>query len=192
MPRRDNVVALCGDINYLTLTLTSIECYQSNLRVRLTLTSYLFEIMTSQFEPRDPDFKARVKQSFAEQAIMQTIDAALAEVEPGYVEILLPYDRKLTQQDGFIHAGVSSTIMDSACGYAAFSLMPADARVLTLEFKINLLAPAAGKRFRAVGRVRKSGRSVSVAEAELYAEGDGEAKLVATMSATLMTVYSNE
>ncbi len=72
------------------------------------------------------------------------------------MEIGLPYDRRLTQQDRFIHAGVSSTIMDSACGYAAFSLMPAEARVLTIEFKINLLAPAAGERFRAVGRVRKS------------------------------------
>jgi uncharacterized protein (TIGR00369 family) len=147
--------------------------------------------MTSQFEPRDPDFKARVTQSFAEQAIMHTIGAELAEVAPGRVEIVLSHDRRLTQQDGFIHAGVSSIIMDSACGYAAFSLMPADARVLTVEFKINLLAPAAGERFRAVGRVRKSGRSVFVAEAELFAEGDGAAKLVATMSGTLMALYAN-
>ena len=147
--------------------------------------------MTSQFEPRDPDFKLRVRQSFAAQAIMQTIGAELAEVAPGHVEILLPHDRRLTQQDGFIHAGVSSTIMDSACGYAAFSLMPADARVLTIEFKINLLAPAAGERFRAVGKVRKSGRSVFVADAELFAEGDGAAKLVAIMSGTLMALYAN-
>jgi uncharacterized protein (TIGR00369 family) len=147
--------------------------------------------MTSQFEPRDPDFKARVTLSFAEQAIMQTIGAELSEVEPGRVEIVLPYDRRLTQQDGFIHAGVSSIIMDSACGYAAFSLMPADARVLTVEFKINLLAPAAGERFCAVGKVRKSGRSVFVAEAELLAVRDGDAKLVATMSGTLMALYAN-
>jgi uncharacterized protein (TIGR00369 family) len=145
--------------------------------------------MTKQFEPRDPDFKARVTQSFAAQAIMQTICAELVEVAPGRVEILLPYDRGLTQQDGFIHAGVSSTIMDSACGYAAFSLMPADARVLTIEFKINLLAPAAGIRFRAVGKVRKSGRSVFVAESELFAEGESGARLVAIMSGTLMAMY---
>ena len=109
------------------------------------------------------------------------IGARLLEVAPGRVEIELPYDRSLTQQDGFIHAGISSTILDSACGYAAFSLMPAEARVLTIEFKINLLAPAAGECFRAVGRVR---RSVFVAEGELYAED----RLVASMTATLMAL----
>ena len=148
--------------------------------------------MTSQFEPRDPNFKLRVEKSFAEQAIMQTIGASLLEVTPGYVEIGLPFDRRLTQQDEFIHAGVSSTIMDSACGYAAFSLMPAEARVLTIEFKINLLAPAAGDRFRAIGRVRKPGRSVFVAEAELFAERDGSSKLVATMVGTLMAVVTDD
>lgn len=142
--------------------------------------------MTLQSEPRDPDFKARVTRSFAAQAIMETIGAELVEVEPGRVDIELPYHASLAQQDGFIHAGVSSIIMDSACGYAAFTLMPADARVLTIEFKINLLAPAAGERFRASGRVRKSGRSVFVAEAELYADGE---RLVASMTGTLMAVY---
>jgi uncharacterized protein (TIGR00369 family) len=145
--------------------------------------------MTSQFEPRDPEFKTRVAQSFAAQAIMQTIAASLVEVSPGRVEIELPYDRSLTQQDGFIHAGVSSIIMDSACGYAAFSLMPAEARVLTIEFKINLLAPAAGERFRAIGKVRKSGRSVFVAESELFAESESGSKMVASMTGTLMAVY---
>jgi uncharacterized protein (TIGR00369 family) len=148
--------------------------------------------MTSQFEPRDPNFKSRVTRSFAEQAIMQTIGAHLLEVAPGHVEIGLPFDRRLTQQDEFIHAGVSSTIMDSACGYAAFSLMPAEARVLTIEFKINLLAPAAGDRFRAIGRVLKPGRSVFVAEAELFAERDGSSKLVATMVGTLMAVLIDD
>ena len=148
--------------------------------------------MTSQFEPKDPHYKSRVTQSFTDQAIMQTIGASLLEVLPGQVEIGLPFDRRLTQQDQFIHAGVSSTIMDSACGYAAFSLMPADARVLTIEFKINLLAPAAGERFRAIGKVLKPGRSVFVAEAELYAEIDDSSKLVATMVATLMAVVSDD
>ena len=151
--------------------------------------------MTSQFEPSDPNYKNRIAQSFADQAIMQTIGASLLEVLPGQVEIGLPFDQRLTQQDQFIHAGVSSTIMDSACGYAAFSLMPADARVLTIEFKINLLAPAAGERFRAIGKVLKPGRSVFVAEAELYAEvghKSNTGKLVATMVATLMAVVSDD
>jgi len=144
--------------------------------------------MSSQFEPRDPDFKTRVKQSFSEQKVMQTINASLAAVEAGRVEIEIPYQLELTQQDGFIHAGISSTIMDSACGYAAFTLMPAEARVLTIEFKINLLAPAAGDHFSAVGQVRKPGRSLFVAEAELFARSDGTDKLIATMTGTLMAV----
>lgn len=119
---------------------------------------------------------------------MQTINASLATVEAGRVEIEIPYQLELTQQDGFIHAGISSTIMDSACGYAAFTLMPAEARVLTIEFKINLLAPAAGDHFRAVGQVRKPGRSVFVAEAELFARSDATDKLIATMTGTLMAV----
>ena len=119
---------------------------------------------------------------------MQTINASLAAVEAGRVEIEIPYQRELTQQDGFIHAGISSTIMDSACGYAAFTLMPAEARVLTIEFKINLLAPAAGDHFRAVGQVRKPGRSLFVAEAELFARSDSTDKLIATMTGTLMAV----
>ncbi len=144
--------------------------------------------MTTDFTPSDPAFASRVRQSFDAQTIMRTIGAELTEVDAGQVVIELPYDTVLTQQDGFIHAGISSTIMDSACGYAAFTLMPADARVLTIEFKINLLAPAAGERFRAVGRVRKPGRSVIVADADLFARGDQGDKLVATMTGTLMTL----
>ena len=148
--------------------------------------------MNRQFNPRDPQFAARVTQSFNEQAVMQTLNAALTRVEPGEVQIEIPYQQSLTQQDGFLHAGISSTIMDSACGYAAFTLMPVEARVLTIEFKINLLAPASGEVFRAVGRVRKPGRSVFVAEGELYAGLDGEDKLVATMAGTLMAIYPHE
>ncbi len=144
--------------------------------------------MPNPLTPSDPDFARRVQQSFAEQAIMQTIGARLAEVDVGRVVIELPYATGLTQQDGFIHAGVSATIMDSACGYAAFTLMPAEARVLTIEFKTNLLAPAAGDRFRAVGQVRKPGRSVTVAEADLFAVAGDDEKLVATMTGTLMTM----
>ena len=144
--------------------------------------------VTTRFEPADPEFAVRVRQSFSRQAVMQTIGAGLTAVDPGRVEIELPYHAGLTQQDGFIHAGVSATIMDSACGYAAFSLMPPDARVLTIEFKTSLLAPAAGDSFRAVGEVRKAGRSVYFAEAELHASKDGKDKLVATMSGTLMAL----
>ena len=148
--------------------------------------------MNRQFEPRDPQFETRVTQSFNEQAVMQTLNARLTRVEPGEVRIAFPHQAALTQQDGYIHAGISSTVMDSACGYAAFTLMPAEARVLTIEFKINLLAPAAGESFHAVGRVRKPGRSVFVSEGELYAHADGEDKLVATMAGTLMAVYPRE
>ena len=147
--------------------------------------------VTIQFEASDPDFAVRVKQSFAEQAIMQTIGANLVKVEPGKVAIELPYQRSLTQQDGFIHAGISATILDSACGYAAFSLMPSDVRVLTIEFKINLLAPAAGDHFSAVGKVRKPGRSVFVAEGELFAVSNESTRLIATMTATLMALQPN-
>jgi uncharacterized protein (TIGR00369 family) len=145
--------------------------------------------MSLQFQAKDPDFKARITQSFSEQAVMQHINASLIGIGAGQVEIGFPYQLALTQQDGFIHAGISSTVMDSACGYAAFTLMPVEARVLTIEFKINLLAPAAGDAFRAVGKVRKPGRSVFVAEAELYASSNGSDKLVATMVGTLMAMY---
>ena len=148
--------------------------------------------MMTSFEPRNPDFASRVRQSFDAQTVMQTINASLGEVEPGRVVIELPYQTELTQQHGFIHAGISSTIMDSACGYAAFSLMPADAEVLTIEFKINLLSPASGERFRAIGVVRKSGRQVFVSEADLFAHSGDSEKLVASMTGTLMAVYPKE
>ena len=144
--------------------------------------------MTRPFQPSDPDFKNRVSASFDAQAVMQTLNAALVTVEPGEVEIEFPYRADLTQQDGFIHAGISSTVMDSACGYAAFTLMPADARVLTIEFKVNLLAPAAGERFRARGLVKKPGRSITVAEGEMHAIDGDDDRLIATMTGTLMTM----
>ena len=145
--------------------------------------------MESSFEPRNPEFAGRVRASFDAQTVMQTINANLTEVEPGRVVIELPYARTLTQQHGYIHAGISSTIMDSACGYAAFSLMPADAEVLTVEFKINLLAPASGNSFRAIGEVRKSGKQIFVSEAGLIAVRETDEKLIATMTGTLMAVY---
>ena len=105
----------------------------------------------------------------------------------------MPYSAALTQQHGFLHAGVISTALDSACGYAAFSLMPEDAGVLTIEFKVNLLAPGKGERFLFRGSVTKPGRTIIVADGQAYAFGaDGEAKLIATMTGTMMTVTGRE
>jgi uncharacterized protein (TIGR00369 family) len=140
-------------------------------------------------EEHDSDYEARVRASFARQLAMATIGAELTRVSPGAVEIEMPYAEALTQQHGFLHAGVISTALDSACGYAAFSLMPNDAAVLTIEFKVNLLAPGKGERFLFRGSVTKPGRTIIVADGQAYAfNGNAEAKLIATMTATLMTV----
>lgn len=141
------------------------------------------------FEPEDPHFAARVRGSFERQAAMRTIGATLAEVVPGRVVLGLEHRDELTQQHGFLHAGIVGTALDSACGYAAFSLMPPEAAVLTIEFKVNLLAPARGPSFRVEGEVTKAGRTISVADGRCWSLADGaEPQLVATMTATLMTV----
>lgn len=144
------------------------------------------------FLPRTPDFEQRVRDSFARQGVMGTLGAQLLRVEPGVVEIGLDWAPGLTQQHGFLHAGVVSTALDSACGYAGFSLMAADAAVLTIEFKINLLAPAKGQRFRMVGTVLKPGRTITVAEGQAYAIDNGQEKLIATMGCTLMAVTGRD
>jgi len=148
--------------------------------------------MASPFEPKDPGYAARVRASFDRQSAMQTIGATLAAVEPGRVVIELPWAQALTQQHGFLHAGMVATGLDSACGYAGFSLMPVEAAVLTIEYKINLLAPAKGQRFRMEGLVIKPGRTVTVAEGRAYAIDDGREKLIATMACTLMAVFGRE
>ncbi|MCC6947042.1 MAG: PaaI family thioesterase [Bradyrhizobiaceae bacterium] len=140
----------------------------------------------SAFKPRDPDWENKVRTSFARQTVMETIGARIASLRPGFCEIELPYRRDLCQQHGFLHAGITTTIADSAAGYAAFSLMPPDASVLTVEFKVNLMAPAAGDRFLARGNVIKAGRTLTVVEAEVIAEQGGERKPVAQMLATMM------
>lgn len=137
-----------------------------------------------------PGYEARVAESFARQQVMDTLGARLVRVAPGEVEIVLAHRAALTQQHGFLHAGIVATALDSACGYAAFTLMPAGAAVLTVEFKINLVAPARGPRFRFEGRVVKAGRTISVVDGRALqspAEGGGES-LVATMTATVMTI----
>lgn len=120
----------------------------------------------ARFTPRDPQFAAKVHESFARQSVMRLIGAALTRVEPGEVEIELPYRADLTQQDGYFHAGIVATIADSAGGYAGFTLMPAGSRVLSVEFTIHCLAPADGERLVATGRVVKSGRTLTVCELE--------------------------
>lgn len=141
------------------------------------------------FEPADPDFAARVRGSFARQSIMALIGAELTGVAPGRVEIELPYRSDLCQQHGYFHAGITATIADSAGGYAAYTLFPADSSVLTTEYKINLLAPAAGERLRAVGRVVKPGRTLTICDVEVFARRDGAEKLCAKLLQTLMTMH---
>jgi len=139
--------------------------------------------------PADPGFRQRVHDSFARQAVMTTLGATLDRVTAGQVVIVMPHKPELTQQHGFLHAGIVSTALDSACGYAALSLMPADAAVLTIEFKVNLLAPARGPWFRFEGLVAKAGRTISVVEGKAWQhEAGGTESLCATMTATVMTV----
>lgn len=136
----------------------------------------------------DVDFEQRVRESFALQGAMQTLGAELGRIESGAVDIGLDWAQGLTQQHGFLHAGMVSTALDSACGYAGLTQMPAGAAVLTIEFKINLLAPAKGQRFRMEGRVIKPGRTITVTEGRAYAIDNGQEKLIATMGCTLMAV----
>ncbi len=140
----------------------------------------------SRFQPRDPGFESRVRDSFARQALMRTIGAELARVEPGRVEVALPYRPDLTQQHGYLHAGITGAIADSAGGYAGYSLFPAGSSVLTVEFKINLVAPAAGERFLAVGEVVKPGRTLTICRLEVAAIKDEQQTLIAIGQQTLI------
>ena len=138
------------------------------------------------YEPRDPDFGSRVRASFARQRLMRTLGAEVAAVRPGVVEIELPFRDDLTQQHGYLHAAAITAIVDSACGYAALTLMEREVEVLTVEFKVNLLAPAAGERFLAVGRVLRPGRTLTVCSGEVYAVQDASRKLICAMQATMI------
>jgi len=138
------------------------------------------------FQPADPKFAARVRASFDRQKAMALIGAALTRVEPGYCEIELPFRDDLTQQKGYVHGGVIGMIADSACGYAGYTLMPAHASLVTVEYKINVLAPGRGSRFVARGAVIRPGRSLSITRGEVYAESEGRSILCAAMQQTLM------
>ena len=135
----------------------------------------------------NPTFVEEIKQSFAKQTVMSLIGGELTRVEPGIVEITLPYRTDLTQQHGYVHAGIITTIADSACGYAAYTLMPPNSDVLAVEFKVNLMRPAKGETFVARAEVVKSGRTLSVVRADVHAlTGNEQRELVAIMQGTMM------
>lgn len=140
--------------------------------------------------PLDPDFEARVRRSFEKQRVMQTMGVTIERIAPGEVDLKLPFREDLTQQHGFLHAGVITTVADSACGYAALTLMPPGAGVLSIEFKVNLLAPAKGEAIVARGRVVKAGRTVSVVHGDVFALDGGQEKLVSTLVGTMMVVQN--
>jgi uncharacterized protein (TIGR00369 family) len=139
-------------------------------------------------EPRNPGFERAVRESFTAQQLMATIGARLTRVTAGEIEIRVPFRRELTQQHGFLHAGMVTSVLDSACGYAALSLAEEGIGVLTVEFKTNLLAPAQGEELIARGRVVRAGRSITVCQAEAAMVADGIETSIAIMLATIMTV----
>ena len=144
------------------------------------------------FEPRNPDFRSFATATFDHQRAMHTLGISIARMEPGEVDLAMPYSAELTQQNGFVHAGVITAALDSACGIAAFTLMPAGTDILTVEFKTNLLAPAKGERFAFRAAVVKPGRTLTICEARAYAVHDGVETLIATMSATMMALPRRE
>ena len=135
----------------------------------------------------NPAFADEVRQSFAKQSIMELIGGELIRVDPGVVEIELSYREDLTQQDGYVHAGIITTIADSACGYAAYTLMPAESEVLAVEFKVNLMRPGKGEKFLARAEVMKPGRTLTIVRADVFVSSAGEKwQLIATMLGTMM------
>ena len=144
------------------------------------------------FQAQDPNFKERVRASFARQRVMATLGIEMVHLEPGEIHLSMPLDPAFTQQHGFVHAGIITTALDSACGYAAFTLMPPDAAVLTVEFKTNLLAPAKGDRFVFRAHVIKPGRTLTICEARALALEGSKEKLIATMTGTLMAVTGRQ
>ena len=139
------------------------------------------------FQSSNSNFEARVRESFGAQALMTLLRAEITHIVPGEVTIEMPFSDELTQQNGFVHAGITTAIADSACGYAAFTLMPATASVLSVEFKVNLLSPALGERFIARAQVLKPGRTLTVCRGDVFAVTDGAEKLILTMLATMIT-----
>jgi uncharacterized protein (TIGR00369 family) len=146
-----------------------------------------------EFVPKDPNFADRVRASFARQRVMQTLGVKIVGLQPGIIELTMPFAPEFTQQHGFVHAGIIATVLDSACGYAAFSLMPAEAAVLTVEFKTNLIAPAKGTHFVFRAHVLKAGKTLTVCDAHAFAlDQNRKERLIASMTGTLMAVYDRE
>ena len=143
----------------------------------------------SGFEPRNPAYAERVQSSFDRQQAMKLLGAKLARLAPGECDIELPFKAELTQQHGYFHGGIIGTIADSAGGYAAFTLMPPDSSVLTVEYKMNLLAPGDGDLLIARGRVLKSGRTLVVAQVDAFVRKEGREALCATLLETLITMH---
>ena len=141
---------------------------------------------------KERGIEQRIQSSFARQGLMRTLGATLCRVEPGFVDIALVPAAAISQQHGFVHAGAVSAIADSAAGYSALSLMPPDRGVLTTEFKINLLAPATGARIVARGKVIKAGRTLTLAQTDVFAESDGKERLIAFLTATMMAIEGRE
>lgn len=136
--------------------------------------------------PQDPDYQARVRESFSRQSHMATLGAELVFIAPGEVHLAFPFAAQFCQQNGYLHAGAVASVADSANGYAAYTLAPADTDVLAVEFKINLLAPAQGAEFLACGRVLRRGRTLTVCQADVFATGAAERTLIATMLSTVI------
>lgn len=137
------------------------------------------------YQTLNPNYRQDIQTNFERQSVMHLIGAELLLIEPGKCEISLPYRQNLSQQNGFLHAGITTTIADSACGYAAMSLMPVGSDVLSVEFKINMLRPAKGERFLAIAEVLKPGKTLTVTRADVYAISGEKHVLIAAMQATM-------
>ncbi len=144
------------------------------------------------FEPKNPDYRTAAAALFAGQPAMRTLGISLARLAPGEVELAMPYSPQFTQQNGFVHAGIITAGLDNACGVAAFTLMPPEAAILTVEFKTSLLAPARGERFIFEAEVVKPGRTLTFCQARAFAERAGARMLVATMTGTLMALLRRD
>jgi uncharacterized protein (TIGR00369 family) len=144
------------------------------------------------FEPKNPDFRAVAAATFDRQQAMRTLGISIARLEPGEVDLSMPYSPDWTQQNGFVHAGIITAGLDNACGITAFTLMPPGSDILTVEFKTNLLAPPKGERFSFRASVIKPDRTLTVCEARAFAQADGVESLIATMTGTLMALTRRE
>ena len=142
----------------------------------------------NKFQPSDPNYESRIRSSFDKQEAMKTIGANLVKVLPGEVHIEFSFIESLTQQHGYIHGGIIASVVDTACGYAACTLMSVDSEVLTIEYKVNFMSPAKGDRFKGIGRVLKSGRNITVCSGDVIAIDKGKEKIIATMLATMISV----